>query len=350
MRELMVIGIAGAMVGCLGSEQPCSARPSDPLCRTVDGGGDVGATDGGPDAGPVDAGRDASGSDAHVPCDGSCTGTTPHCLVTTSAETCVGCLASANCVAPTAVCDTAGDHACVGCVAEADCAAGGTHCETTSRACVACLDSTQCGTGAAARCDTTTHACTTCATSGDCAHLTGTPVCGAGGLCVQCTAADETACGANSCNPGASTCTSTPRASVATCRACVADSECTSTSDRCVPMEFMGASHGSYCLRQGSAVCARPYTVPTPARASTSGAAATASSGVDETQTTCEAVRALVDDSGCVTAVDCGATGLADGQCQTVNLVPLRCTYACGGASQCPSGFACGGAGYCGSP
>ncbi len=283
-----------------------------------DAGGDAGR-DGG-----QDAGLDAPRIDAHVPCGGSCGGGTPHCLLAN--ETCVACLLDGDCTGGAA-----------------------TRCEPTTHACVACLGASDCASATASRCDTTSHACAACAVNADCAHLAGTGVCEAG-TCVVCSVTDETACGANSCDPATHACTTTPRGSVTTCRACRADSECASAMERCVPMQFMGASHGSYCLRQGAVGCMRPYTVPTPARVTASGAAAAAYCGVDEDATTCEAVQALTSDTACTAPGDCGASGLADGRCETVNLVANRCTYSCGLSSQCPSGANCGAGGYCGSP
>jgi hypothetical protein len=341
MRTLSLLGSAILVIAC-STEVPCSERPHDTLCQDVDAAGH--------DAGPIDAGTSETGpgdagGDAHVPCGGSCAGATPHCLAAT--ETCVGCTAGTDCGGTTPICDTA-THTCVGCAGPADCLASHRVCDTTSHTCVACLGDTDCGTTAAARCDVASHACVPCTASTNCAHETTTPVCGAGGACVQCTAADETACGANSCNPTTSTCTTTPRTTVATCHACVADSECMTAMDRCVPMQFMGASHGSYCLHPLSAGCARPFTVITSARASTSGAPAATYCGVDETVTTCEAVTALLTDTTCTVPADCGATGIDDGRCATVSGLAGRCTYSCAAAAQCPSGFTCGG-GYCGS-
>lgn len=293
------------------------------MCIDDTGGIDSGVGDGG-DGGVRDVGVDAPvPPDAYVyPCGHACTGTTPLCNMTT--------------------------HSCVQCLAEADCStlAPTSHCEPTSHTCVACLDSTQCTTASAARCDTTSHACAACSGNGDCAHLAGTTACNAG-TCVACTATNETACGANSCNPMTHACTTTPRGSVARCHGCVADSECTGAMDRCVPMQFMGAAHGSYCLALPAPGCTRPYGVPTPMRLSTSGAAAASYCGVDESLVTCEAVLALIAGRTCTLATDCNAMGA---QCQTVNLTPGSCTYACGLSTQCPSGANCGAAMYCGSP
>ena len=136
----------------------------------------------------------------------------------------------------------------------------------------------------------------------DCTHLTGTTVCddtGVAGVCGECNAGNETACSANSCDPATFECTTTPRTSVRRCGACVADSECMNADDRCVPMDFMGAAHGSYCLKQADTGCAAPFTTPTASVVSTSGAVAEIYCGIDQVGTTCEAVLDLQDDSPC---------------------------------------------------
>lgn len=315
--------IALLMLACsTPSICPTGLEPVGGACVTPDTGGrDVGVGDGG-DGGMRDVGVDASvPPDAFMyPCGHACT-------------------------VPTAVCDMS-SHACVACLHDTDCSASTSHCEPIGHTCVQCLAPSDCAMTSASRCNTGTHACEACTGDGDCAHLAGTTACNAG-TCVACTPTNETACGANSCNPQTHACTTTPRMSVATCHPCVADSECMSATQRCVPMQFMGAAHGSYCLPLPAPGCTRPYSVPTPPRASTSGAVATAYCGLDETATTCEAVLALIASRTCVTPSDCNAMG---SQCQTVSLNPGRCTYACGALDQCPSGVACGAAMYCGSP
>ena len=72
------------------------------------------------DASIVDGGTDAN-TDAHVPCNGMCSGATPHCLAMGSTETCVGCTAEGDCSGSTPHCDTTGSHTCVACLSDMQC-------------------------------------------------------------------------------------------------------------------------------------------------------------------------------------------------------------------------------------
>src|SRR5690606_25812214 len=221
------------------------------------------------------------------------------------------------------------------CTAASGCDEGVCH-PGTGR-CVACLDDGDCATASAPRCDG--GECKPCASDAHCAGVTGKPLCDtATGACVECTAADESACGDKSCDPATHRCTDTERGSRARCQSCVADSEC-QEDYRCVPMEFRGeAREGGYCLKIAATGCSKPLTVPTPARVSLSGAAAAVYCGVSEGRTTCEAVLDLFANRPCPGGTDeeCGVAGLDDARCETVNFVANRCTYACSLTSQCP--------------
>jgi hypothetical protein len=277
--------------------------------------------EGGIDTGVSDAGSDASGD---VPCGGCalplvCVASSGDCVecIGTDASTCTG--TDQACVAST----------CVGCDGPEDCT------EVT-----------------ASQCDVTNE-CVACTADAGCTHLTGTSVCDEGrGTCVACTTDTEaTRCGANSCNPVTMTCTTTPRTSIRRCGSCVADSECSQADDRCVSMNFMGTARtGGYCLKQADTGCVQPFSTPTAARASLSGAAAEVYCGINEDVTTCEAVLDLIDDSICTFDTDCGVAGLDDGLCESVNFIANRCSYACSLGSACPSGAACPSMTYCGSP
>jgi hypothetical protein len=227
-------------------------------------------------------------------------------------------------------------------------------CDEASKTCVECLQNTDCSHTEASACSAE-HTCQPCTANEECAHLE-LALCD-DGACVECTVETETEqCGNKSCNPATFECTGTDTNSVPACGACVADSECDEANHFCVPMVFMGESNGlaeGYCLKNDETPCASaPFTVPTPERASLSGIT-DVFCGINESVTTCTAVRQLLDndfsEEQCTEATEddaCGVPGLMDATCETVNTNPNQCTYNCGAPAQCPSGFACNT--YCG--
>jgi hypothetical protein len=119
-------------------------------------------------------------------------------------------------------------------------------------------------------------------------------------------------------------------------------------------MDFQSVGRpGGYCLKLVSTGCEAPYKIPTPSRASLSGAAAAKYCGINEAVTTCEAVLALTKSATCTLDDECGAAGLDDGRCETVGVDANHCTYSCSSDVTCPSDFPCGttsGNKYCGGP
>lgn len=284
MRALLPTALALLAAGCTaGVACPAGFVQQGSLCLEADAGG---GADGGS-------------------CGGRCTGATPFCV----ADACVACRSSTDCRAEASICRPS-DHACVACTTSIDCTAP-----------------------AAAVCDVARGTCGACSRDGDCAHL-GSGLHCTGGACVECSVLDESACGANSCDPATGRCTSTPRASVAPCGACLADSECM-TGQRCVPMTFMGTPRpGGFCLSPaGTAGCGACGSL-TPPRASLSGAAAETYCGVAEDYATCESVRDANAYVHCATDGDCGAAGLPDARCQATT-----CVSGCSVSCQCPGGF-----------
>lgn len=180
-------------------------------------------------------------------------------------------------------------------------------------------------------------ACIGCRGDEDCGG--DVPVCDIGsGACVQCTpeleqalCPDETSGEPGpACDPATKTCTGAPRGSVSGCGSCVSDSECEAGS-RCVPMEFNGQAHGSYCLQVApNGLC--PNGAPAKVMATSALGVQGEYCFVRELLTTCEAVTsfgdACSDDSGC------GATGADDGLCVGPDGAGA-CTYACSGARDC---------------
>ena len=116
-------------------------------------------------------------------------------------------------------------------------------------------------------------------------------------------------------------------------------------------MNFMGTPRPSgHCLRRLSAGCARPNLSIVIAE-SLSGEPETMYCGIDQTSTTCDAVRALRNSATCTDATvtaDCADAGAL---CATVGAGMNRCTIPCIGPDDCPmggSGATCGGS-HCGS-
>ena len=315
----------------------CSGADAHPECFNANPG-DMGGTDAADVADDDDGGEPDMPDvpDVTEPCGGECADPTPVCDM--ASDMCVECLATSACTA--GVCSD--DNRCVECVETADCADG--VCDTTANICVECLTNDQCTDATASLCDMATNTCTACAVSADCAHLDDTTVCDAG-ECVECLDDDETtraACGGNSCDPATRACTTTPVESLTVCQVCVADSEC-SPEHTCVELMFQAAPYGTYCLKLSSTGCARPYGEPIAGASTASGSVADVC-GLDEQQTTCEAVVAFGTSCATNGAPECATAGA---RCETVNSVADTCTYSCDNSLQCPDGLPCS-AGYCG--
>lgn len=302
------------------------------------------------------AGTGTAGAGGSDPCDGACTGATPVCNPDTA--DCVECTKRSHCGGDTPVCDNS-TNTCVQCTADDSSACDGDTpvCDTASSQCVACLTTDDCSSPVAPLC--ANDSCVPCTSNDDCTHLSGTAICNAG-TCVQCTLSDESACGANSCDPATNTCTATPRGSVHTCEPCVADSECSGGDQpdpdaRCVPMNFQGVPReGGFCLRRVASTCGRQFQIITNAM-SLSGSPAEDYCGIDETVTRCEAVVDLGSNQTCSDGADtsCGCARDSNGNCtepgegglcRTVGPNENRCTYACGTNEDCPQGKICDGA------
>lgn len=286
--------------------------------------------------------------------DAHCPSAAPACDVNTT--TCVECQADDDCPESRPACDM-GRQRCVACISDEHCGGTTPFCDSAAQNCVECLQNEDCTDAEAARCSNGT--CSACSTKSHCRHIEGANVCD-DETCVECTVVDETACGANSCDPATARCTTTPRGSVGLCQRCVADSECSGgdravPDTRCVPLEFeRSALPGGYCLRRFSAAsaCPRPFSQMAQQVESLSGAAQEHYCGLDTQVTRCEAVLDLVNAARCPNGEDsaCGCPRDAAGNCtgsgtgglcRTVDGVANSCTYACGTVSDCPSGKSC---------
>jgi len=114
------------------------------------------------------------------------------------------------------------------------------------------------------------------------------------------------------------------------CEACISDSEC-GLGARCVPTQFKGQPHGSFCLPVATGTCPNRYAT-TRAATSLLGVSGNYCSPRSEL-TACEAVRSF--GNPCPPSECGGATGLClDG----------RCTYPCGGNADCIGNNNCIGA------
>jgi hypothetical protein len=295
----------------------------------VDMGEDVSRDQGGDDMGEM-------GGDMVEACPGGCSGMKPVCDV--SAKMCVGCLIDGDCTGDKGACrqDT---KTCVQCIDSSTCTtAGQTVCNAATNTCVACVDNSHCTESAASKCASNT--CVACAASPDCAHIPGKTVCDSG-ACKQCSKDDDSACNGNSCDLSTGTCTTTPKGSADVCDSCKADSEC-SDGFRCVPMNFNGQPHGSYCLLDDAiGDCEQPFG--TLLERTSLGGVSSIFCGVNEALTTCEAVRDLRSNKACAGVQDhasCGAPGLDDARCVNVSAVGnpnFRCSYRCDTDAQCVS-------------
>ena len=236
-------------------------------------------------------------------------------------------------------------------------------CKTGAFECVECNANSDCNDPSAARCDPEQNECGGCESETDCIGIEGRPICD-DRTCVQCTPATEDVdCDGKSCDPRTRECTETTLASRETCETCVSDSECKEAGNRCVAMTyqelpFPDALTG-FCLKTFSEgdPCERPYLVPLLGRESLSGPPAANFCGIDETNVTCPAVLALLNNVECPSGEDseCPVSGLCrdfvDG------LAEDRCTYLCSDADECKkppvAGSTCGSSGsggddYCG--
>jgi hypothetical protein len=120
--------------------------------------------------------------------------------------------------------------------------------------------------------------------------------------------------------------------------------------DVCAPVNPARGVTGTYCLPRRVTSCTRPLS---------DGATVTTASGERDVPicrlatATCEAFLMFRQEStiGAETCsasgpaarsdAACGTSGVADGLCRETRGAANLCTYPCGGAVDCPSGFSC---------
>ena len=237
-----------------------------------------------------------------------------------------------------AVCNS--NKECVECTEDKHCDGVMPFCDVANEACVGCIASSDCTEASASRCEA--GACEVCTADADCSHIAGKNNCETGsGACVECV--DSSDCGGNVCNPLTNTCSKYGTTRQA-CESCDTDENCSDLNHFCVPMQYDGKDRsGGYCLKK-TPDCLKPFFTLLKGRDSLSGAAAQDYCGVNESLVTCEAVRALLDDTQCPGGMDseCPESGL----CKDIGGVATnRCTYRCVGVTDCKeagAGSTCG--------
>ncbi len=309
MRRLL-LGLSAAFVLSSLTLASCSDDSFTSTCENTltCASGSGGADGSGGSAGGSNTGGSSEGGESG--CDPKCSGDEPVCdEEATDGPTCVGCLVKDDC---------AGNPK-------------GALCDTDEKTCVECLEPEDCSEADASRCDA--GACKPCEDNDDCTYVDGKGVCDdSNGECVQCLSDDD--CGGNPCILNTHTCSAYGK-DRETCESCDTDANCAATANLCVPAFYQGVQLDvGYCLEKVRNGCEQPYSVALTGRISLSGVEGESFCGINEDKATCEAVRNLLGGAKCPgnTDAECGEGGL----CRTVGALTLRCTYACGSASDCP--------------
>jgi hypothetical protein len=283
-----------------------------------------------------------------------CGADAPACDV--QAHACVGCLVRTDCKAPTPACDVS-TNTCVACTAHTDCKGTTPRCDTETNTCVACLEQADCVDPTASRCDAETHTCKPCGENSECSAITGRNVCD-GGVCVQCSGKDSTACGTSSgvplvCDSKLHTCTTRKQRSSGLCGTCVSDKECP-LGQLCV-LDTVSTGQtskqvGYFChWKQGDTANGAPSDCPTQGRPyikvadafSIDGEAADVCTlAVSSCTANGEFRNKNCAPTGTPNDTLCGAAAPNDAKCVSFG-ASYRCTMTCGSDDDCPVGFPC---------
>jgi hypothetical protein len=156
---------------------------------------------------------------------------------------------------------------------------------------------------------------------------------GAAGICVQCTGAQSSACGANICDSLAKVCSPFPAGTARICQPCISDANCAANS-RCVLETFGQSALGYKCvpLAQNNACPLTPFSSLT--RVNTIDG--TVADACLLRRTTCTAFNEFSLRT-CAVDADCGEPDLDDGRCITDSSLGTRCSIPCGNGTDCPS-------------
>jgi hypothetical protein len=124
----------------------------------------------------------------------------------------------------------------------------------------------------------------------------------------------------------------------------------------CSPGDRFPDDETGFCLKVFAlGECEQPYAIKISNRQSLSGDPLESYCGINEALATCSAVRALDQNDQCPGGEDTECP--QSGRCRDVGGLPDRCTYLCGGETQCDEppnpGSTCGSSGsgdddYCG--
>jgi hypothetical protein len=293
----------------------------------------AGASNGGAGTSGGEAGSGGDGGSIGAPCDDACT-------------------------APTPVCKEATDT-CVECLAPADCTTGAEDkCDQATNTCVECIEAADCDTPAAARCEG--GACVKCESNADCTHIADKAVCDtAAGECVQCTGKDYASCGSDMgtplvCDSLLRTCSTNKKASAGLCQPCISDAECTA-GKLCVMQTFgeQDDEVGYFCFWQKGATVGGAPTSCLSAAAKPYASSLAEQTSVDGTtadicglrSSTCVA-RNQFSSKDCATnnAADdtkCGFAPGEDSKCLEAETSVYRCTTTCLSSDDCDNTVAC---------
>lgn len=241
-------------------------------------------------------------------------------------------------------------RACVECRTGADCTEGEPFC--IEGACEQCQVDTDCTDPNASRCDATTHQCSGCTELGACSRFAATPACNLDtGSCVECTAAETSACEDYACQTipgdGQFTCSAQPLGDAQSCNTCVSDAACAS-GNACVRENFDDQDTEWVCLpEEPDDSCATNADL-----ISTMAEAVSADGQLGNyckpAQTTCAGYRhfgseGIADGPYCQSDDDCGLPNVTDGKCLSVqgsNTV-RACSYPCLLDFECPANSDC---------
>ncbi len=299
-------------------------------------GGEDAATDAGDDAGVQDDGAVTDvPMDVPIPSDGGacefvCMGDTPACDET-SGE-CVPCLEDDHCPASAPVCM---DQTCVACVTSADCN------DSSNAQCVE-----QDGRNVCAPCTEDVH-CEGVMGGGVAQGVCDLAVGPDAGRCVECSAADESACGDKVCDLDSGSCSDIDAGSADLCEPCVSSRQC-GDGNVCAEQVVGELPVGFVCLTPeamapgGSCSGAAPHTLAR-AEAVIAGGGTMA---VCQLRTSCEAFAHHSSQACDGETADgdamCGVVGIDDGVCRS-NGAGHACTFLCDSTPDCPGGSTCDG-------